>query len=116
MRLWDAQALKSTQKFEGHTHGVSAACFSPCGKFCASGSFDCSVRLWKVEDGKCVWSTHANPVLQADLCNFAGAVNLDKDTEKLPTSLGAVQIEQETTKKKSAAGEEDSATRCCVVM
>ena len=41
------------QVLVGHTHCITALCFSPDGKMIASGSVDKTIRLWDVETGRC---------------------------------------------------------------
>ena len=38
----------------GHFHVTYSTCFSPDGKYIASGSYDGSIKLWKVATGRCV--------------------------------------------------------------
>ena len=52
VRLLDSADLKFDKKLTGHTGSVYAAAFSPDGKTIATGSYDASVRLWKVESGR----------------------------------------------------------------
>jgi WD40 repeat protein len=40
--------------FAGHTGCVDSAAFSPDGRFALSGSFDNTLRLWKVATGQCL--------------------------------------------------------------
>lgn len=53
-KVWDAHTGIELFSLEGHKKEVSAACFSPCGKYVASVSPDQTVRLWKTKDGSCV--------------------------------------------------------------
>lgn len=53
-----------TGTFKGHNKQISSVSFSPDGQLLASGSYDNTMRLWKVENGK-LWSTfrdHSYPV------------------------------------------------------
>jgi ribosome biogenesis protein ERB1 len=51
-------------QFLGHKKGVQSISLSPDGQFLASGSADCTVRLWEVDTALClrVWK-FASPVL-----------------------------------------------------
>ena len=53
-KVWDAHTGIELFSLEGHKKEVSAACFSPCGKYVASVSPDQTVRLWKTKGGSCV--------------------------------------------------------------
>src|SRR5262249_40524657 len=54
--LEEARALsdREVRSFEGHTSGVSAVAFSPEGRQITSGSYDTTLRLWEVADGRCL--------------------------------------------------------------
>ena len=51
MKIWDAYTGLELLRLLGHTSIVSKACFSPCEKYVASGSWDGTVRLWTTCDG-----------------------------------------------------------------
>jgi WD40 repeat protein len=38
----------------GHAFGVTSVVFSPDGRLLASGSYDYTIKLWRVEDGSLV--------------------------------------------------------------
>ena len=74
IQIWDLTAettndplLKLTLR--GHTDWIRTVCFSPDGRYIASGSSDCTVRLWRTSDGACVdvFMGHDGPV---DLVRF----------------------------------------------
>jgi len=44
----------------GHSDGVRALAFSPCGKFLASGSEDNTIKLWSMPDGVNIKSVEAH--------------------------------------------------------
>jgi WD40 repeat protein len=60
VRLWDVVYLKAVHVLEGHTACVTSVSFSLDGQQLASGSVDCTVRLWSVTEGV------PGPVLQHD--------------------------------------------------
>src|SRR5262249_57022936 len=48
---WVSDFGKPLHKYEGHSLGVSALAFAPDGKTLASGSYDNTVRLWRIDSG-----------------------------------------------------------------
>lgn len=52
--IWDTLTKAEGHSLEGHQSAVLKACFSPCGKYIASASWDGTVRLWRTTDGSCV--------------------------------------------------------------
>ncbi|XP_064629950.1 telomerase protein component 1-like [Lineus longissimus] len=52
--LWDVGGGFRTRILKGHKRHVSACASDPKGKIVASASWDCSVRLWKVDDGSLI--------------------------------------------------------------
>ncbi|HVF87793.1 MAG TPA: caspase family protein [Pyrinomonadaceae bacterium] len=52
VRVWDAEAGRELQVFNGHTNSISALAFSPDGKLLATGSDDSDIRLWDVTSGR----------------------------------------------------------------
>ena len=50
--LWNVTNGESTRTLIGHTDGVFSVKFRPDGKTLASGSADCTVKLWDVDTGK----------------------------------------------------------------
>jgi WD40 repeat protein/serine/threonine protein kinase len=52
LRLWNRQTGQEVRRFEGHTHAVWSAVFSPDGKYVLSGSYDRTVRLWDLATGR----------------------------------------------------------------
>ncbi|TFK89184.1 WD40 repeat-like protein [Polyporus arcularius HHB13444] len=40
----------------GHTKRVQAVCISPCERYVATASEDCTVRLWSTKDGELLWT------------------------------------------------------------
>ncbi|HOK23808.1 MAG TPA: WD40 repeat domain-containing protein, partial [Candidatus Hydrothermia bacterium] len=60
IKLWEVSTGKLVRTFEGHKLGVNAVCFSPDGKYIASGSesvlgsSDNTIKLWEVSTGELV--------------------------------------------------------------
>ena len=71
MKIWGYRddTWVEEEALEGHTDWVRTVCFSPDGWYIASGSSDCTVRLWRTSDGTCldVFMGHDGPV---DLVRF----------------------------------------------
>ena len=49
VRLWDTEAGEQKRNLTGHTEQVRSVVFSPDGTTVASGSYDGTVLLWKVQ-------------------------------------------------------------------
>ncbi|MCZ7635554.1 MAG: hypothetical protein M5U12_05580 [Verrucomicrobia bacterium] len=62
--LWAASADQSAAVLRGHQHVVSAVAFLGDGRRLASGSWDGTVRLWRVEERTC----------ERTLTDYAGAI------------------------------------------
>lgn len=50
--VWSVDRMKPLAKLRGHRRGVSDLAFDGAGKLLASSSYDGTVRLWSVPDGK----------------------------------------------------------------
>jgi WD40 repeat protein len=48
VRLWNLETMREMASFGGHTSGVQAVAISRDGRWAASGSHDCAVRLWEL--------------------------------------------------------------------
>eukprot|EP01134_Creolimax_fragrantissima_P005900 CFRG5900T1 len=56
IRLWDVHRNTCLHVFKDHTAPVYSMCFSPDGKFLASGSLDHRLLVWDVQEGKVIKS------------------------------------------------------------
>lgn len=80
IRIWDLETGEVLKKLEGHTRLVSSCAFSLDGKWLSSGSWDNSLRLWKLYDD----NGHLNPRLEwTTLPIFAAPRANIKDAEGL---------------------------------
>jgi WD40 repeat protein len=50
--LWDVATGKELRRVEGHAGLVRSVAFAPDGRWLVSGSFDGSVRLWRLAKGR----------------------------------------------------------------
>jgi WD40 repeat protein len=57
-RVWNLKTGKARGSLTGHSEGISCVAFSGRGDLLATGSYDNTVRIWKVEDG----SPHGEPL------------------------------------------------------
>jgi WD40 repeat protein len=48
VRVWDLQTAKELHCFTGHTEGVIGVALSPDGRYALSGSYDGTMRLWRL--------------------------------------------------------------------
>ena len=70
--VWDVQSGQKLHILRAHTDRIQSAAFSPDGKRLASASWDRTVRLWNVENGKEVGRLPIHPSLAA--AEFKAAV------------------------------------------
>ena len=54
MRLWDIEAERCLQVFEGHKDGIYDVAFDGSQRRALSGSRDTTVRLWDLKSGRCL--------------------------------------------------------------
>src|SRR5262249_60773816 len=52
VHMWDEDAKKEPQKFEGHTDKITSIAISADGRRLVSGSLDKTVRVWDLETGR----------------------------------------------------------------
>ena len=64
VKIWNARNGSLISSLEGHANTVHTACFSPCGEYVASASYDGAVRLWKARSGSCemIFTRDKSPV------------------------------------------------------
>ncbi|HBE89408.1 MAG TPA: hypothetical protein DDW67_09760 [Elusimicrobia bacterium] len=78
---------------KGHTDGVLAAAFSPCGTMVASGGEDNELKLWSAADGSCLRSVKAHAGDIKGLCFSAdGAVIFTAGWDKAVRSWRAADL------------------------
>ena len=63
VRVWNLQTGVEVDRFVGHTGSVAALAFDPTSGAIISGSFDTTIRVWKVPaaDGKPKTAEEAGP-------------------------------------------------------
>jgi WD40 repeat protein/serine/threonine protein kinase len=54
VRLWDLADGRCLRELAGHESGVTALCFSPDGRYAATGCHGGTIRVWDLGDGRCV--------------------------------------------------------------
>ena len=54
--LWHLRTGRKVRHFQGHSSDVNSVQFSPSGRYILSGSYDGTMRLWDVENGRQLWS------------------------------------------------------------
>ena len=52
--IWDANSGQILKTMKGHTDYAWSVCWSPDGKYLASGSWDKTVKIWDVNSGMCI--------------------------------------------------------------
>ena len=63
--IWDIPAGRLIRRIEGHTKGIWELALSADGKTCISGGMDNTIRLWRVEDGRCLGTIRQSGVVRA---------------------------------------------------
>jgi WD40 repeat protein len=94
--LWDVEMRKVISKWTGHTHVVSALCWSADGERVASGSWDGTVRVWDVNTGNIILKIKTRH-------KWVDAVMYSPDSSKLATGgqeANAVKIWDTKTGKR----------------
>ena len=54
IKIWDAKSGQCVGTLGGHSECVYSVCWSPDGKWLASGSVDKNVKIWDAKSGQCV--------------------------------------------------------------
>ena len=54
IKLCETSTGNLINTFNGHTHLIKSVIYSPNGKYVASASWDKTIKIWKVESGKCI--------------------------------------------------------------
>jgi WD40 repeat protein/serine/threonine protein kinase len=68
IRLWDVETGECLRSFEGHTRGVTCACFSADACWALTGSADKTLRLWEVATGRCLRAFEGHLEHVASVC------------------------------------------------
>jgi WD40 repeat protein len=54
IRVWNAADWRLERTLEGHAKWVTVVAWAPGGELLASGSSDCTVRVWEAATGACI--------------------------------------------------------------
>ncbi len=85
IKLWQLHSGTLSRILPGHQGTVAAVAFSPDGQTLASSSYDGSIRLWQVSDGKLLRTWHEPH--QAGSLTWIEAVAISPDGQRLIASV-----------------------------
>ncbi|MBQ2386807.1 MAG: PD40 domain-containing protein [Bacteroidales bacterium] len=68
INLWDVSREKCIQTLEGHSGGVYSVCWSPDGKYLASGSADRTLIIWDAKSGEKLKTLKGHSDLVKSVC------------------------------------------------
>jgi WD40 repeat protein len=84
IRLWDLEAGRCLQAFEGHTDTIRMVDWSADQRFIVSASHDRTVRVWNADTGRCAKVLEGHPTLVVGAAWTADQrqiLSIDEDAE-----------------------------------
>ena len=66
--IWDAMSGGCMLTLKGHSSYLNSVCWSPDGKYLASGSDDNTVKIWDAKSGECIQTLPGHSVSVSSVC------------------------------------------------
>ena len=66
--IWDAMSGGCMLTLKGHSSYLNSVCWSPDGKYLASGSDDNTVKIWDAKSGECIKTLPGHSVSVSSVC------------------------------------------------